>query len=79
MRLSPFVRDAAERAAKTMGGGFATYLFEGELGLSHLPLPVRALYYAAGTAAFSWLASLVSRRLGRPGTASALRVVEYER
>ena len=88
MSLSPFVRDAAERATKTFSGGLCTYLFEGWLGFQHLPLEARAAMFGAGTAAFSWMLSLASRRVEMTvrgvrrvpktrGTASLLPDVEY--
>lgn len=77
MRLSPFARDLGERAAKTLGGAFATYLFEAWLGLAHLQLELRALVFAGGTAMFSAAFSLLSRWFGRRGTASLTREVVY--
>ena len=77
MTLSPFVRDAAERAGKTFVGGYGTYLFEGAItGGTHLPW-WHALEFGVGTAVVSAVMSLASRHVGRRDTASLTREVEY--
>lgn len=80
-RISIFWRDANERATKSLGAGIGAYFLEGEIGVSHLPLPARACCYGAAMAAVSVLTSLASRRLRKPAsgqrTASLVKEVDY--
>lgn len=76
--MKAFTADLVERALWTLGGGVAVFVFESELGLSHLPLLVRALLYGLGTAGASAIKSVwVRNRFGSKGTASATRVYTY--
>lgn len=80
-RISTFWRDAHERATKSLGAGVFTYWFEGELGVAHLSLPMRAACYGLGMAVSSFATSLVSRQLRNPElgqrTASLVKEVDY--
>ena len=77
MSFSPFWRDLVERAARTAGGGFITYVGESELTVLHLTMVDKAATFALGTAAVSSALSVGARFFGRRGTASMTRVVEY--
>lgn len=79
----PFLKDAFERAAKSFVGGVITYVFEGVIagGVHVLGQRVpwwHSVEFGLGAVCASLVFSLWSRHVGRKGTASLTRAVEYE-
>ena len=76
--MTPFAADLTERAGKSAAGGILAYLFQVWISSLHqLDAFERGLVWAGGTTACSIGFSVVSRRIGRRGTASMTRDVEY--
>lgn len=77
-RLSPYLRDRNERAAKTILYAFGSFLFEEWIGtLVALGMTERALVMAAGAGFVSVGGSWVSRYVGESGTCSMTRTYAY--
>src|SRR5581483_11376588 len=79
----PFLKDALERAAKSFVGAAISYVFEGVIaGGVHVLgqwMPWwHSVEFGVGAVCASLVFSLWSRHLGRKGTASLTRAVEYE-
>jgi hypothetical protein len=77
--MTPFVADLTERASKTLAGGVLAYLFQTWVSTLHsIDAFERGCVWAAGTTLCSIGFSLGSRWVGRRGTASMTRAVEYD-
>ena len=77
--MTPFSADLTERAANSFAGGTLAYLFQWSISnFTHFDAFERGVTWAAGTTRCSIGFSVVSRCIGRRGTASMTRKVEYQ-